>query len=452
MRDVFSTRLLAKAAGSRWARELRAPTGPLGHVLVLAGWTAAAQFLYLLALPILSRLYSVESFGNLAVLQSISAFTAVAAALRYDIAITLPEDDETAINLLGLSLVAVAATTGLIVLLAMALPTSWVFQGQLAFLRGLWWLIPLTHFGSGVREAVTCWAIRRKSFPAIAKTKVGQVVLQLLLQLGMGFGALVPFGLYIGDAVGRIGGAGSLLRELRGREKTLLSRISRTSMLRAGQTYRSFPIFSIWAQLLSRSGRDFVPVAMASLYGAVAAGWFALASRVVAAPLELIARSVAQVYLAEASELCRRNPVELKRLFQKSAQRLLLTALLPGALIAVLGPRLFEIAFGQQWSGAGVYARCMAIMLVAQFVNFPLVHTLNILERQTWQLLWDAAVLATGLGGIVALQHLGVGDVYAVLYYSSTMAIMFALHYFITLIAIDQRIEATRITVARDSA
>src|SRR5437764_2452107 len=73
------------------------------HVLTLVGWTAITQGLYICALPVLSRLYSVETFGHLAVLQSVSSFIVVIASLRYEFAILLPEDDETGMNLLALA-------------------------------------------------------------------------------------------------------------------------------------------------------------------------------------------------------------------------------------------------------------------------------------------------------------------------------------------------------------
>jgi O-antigen/teichoic acid export membrane protein len=428
--------------GRRWLSQLWSPTSFTGHVVHLAGWTAVSQVLYVVALPALSRIYAVDTFGNLAVLQSVSMFTIVIASLRYEAAVLLPAEDETAANLLAFSFFLLAATTGALVVAGLAISPAWLFRGQLAFLRHLWWLIPVTHFGGSIREALTQWAIRRKAFPVIGRTKITQVASQLVAQLGMGIARVGPIGLYAGDVVGRVAGAGTLLRRAWSQDAPLLASVSARAMWRAAVKYRSFPLFSTWAQMLSRAGRDFVPIAVAALYGAKAAGWFALASRVLAAPLELISRAVSQVYMGEASELSRVDPRGLRRLFQLWAGRLTLLALIPSAVLALLGPPLFRFAFGDPWEGAGVYARCMALMLLVQFMHFSLVHTLTILERQSWQLVWDAAVLLAGLGGMVALHNLGATEVQAVLYYSCAMAALFVVHYLVTLIAIERRIAA----------
>jgi O-antigen/teichoic acid export membrane protein len=436
---------IASATGkTRWVQQFREPTSFLGHVVMLAGWTAISQALYVIALPILSRMYSVEAFGNLAVLQSVTAFTVVVAALRYEVAVLLPGDDETAMSLLGLSFVIIAATTAAIVLVVLVASPGVLFRGQLGFLRDLWWLIPITHLGSGAREALTHWAMRRKAFAAIARTKVSQVGAQLAAQLAMGGVGLGPMGLFLGDVLGRVAGAGTLVRLLWANDRRLLAGVSTAKMVHAARRYAEFPRYGIWAQMLSRSGRDFIPIALASLYGSTVAGWFGLASRVLAAPLELVCRSVSQVYLGEAADLARRDPVALKRLYRTSAWKLLLLGTAPSVVLALFGPQLFGFVFGSVWHGAGTYARYMALMLLAQFVNFPLAHTLTILEKQSWQLLWDAGALVAGLGGIVVLQRWGATGLQAVLYYSFAMAAMFGIHYLLTAIAIDRRVAAHR--------
>ena len=78
---------------------------------LLAGGTAFAQLLALLALPALTRLYTPEDFTVLASYISILALLTVVACLRFEIAIPIPKDKETAVNLLVISIVSVFAIT-----------------------------------------------------------------------------------------------------------------------------------------------------------------------------------------------------------------------------------------------------------------------------------------------------------------------------------------------------
>ena len=85
---------------------------------VLVSGTALAHGITALSLPVLSRLYTPTDFSVLAVFSSILAIIAVAACLRFEIAIAIPQSEEEALGLLILALIsacAVATVTALVV-------------------------------------------------------------------------------------------------------------------------------------------------------------------------------------------------------------------------------------------------------------------------------------------------------------------------------------------------
>ena len=86
------------------AAPIRPKTSFAGDVLKLVSGTTIAQLIGILASPILTRLYAPEAFGALALFTSITSILGVIACLRYELAIMLPESDEDAANLLGVSL------------------------------------------------------------------------------------------------------------------------------------------------------------------------------------------------------------------------------------------------------------------------------------------------------------------------------------------------------------
>ena len=90
-------------------------------VSVLVGGTAGAQLVVLLAAPLLTRLYSPEDFGILAVYVGILSLLSVIASFKYELAIPLPEHENevVAVTLLSFFLVLVIATlSGLLVIFA----------------------------------------------------------------------------------------------------------------------------------------------------------------------------------------------------------------------------------------------------------------------------------------------------------------------------------------------
>src|SRR5512133_567535 len=76
-------------------------------VLTLTGGTTFAQILTILSVPVLTRLYQPENFGVWALYSSIASIISVIICLRYDYSIMLPESDEDAVNLLGVSFLSI---------------------------------------------------------------------------------------------------------------------------------------------------------------------------------------------------------------------------------------------------------------------------------------------------------------------------------------------------------
>ena len=77
---------------------------------LLAGGAVAGQAIIVAASPILTRLYSPEDFGVLAVFASLLSILSIVASLRYQLAIPLPKTDEEAANVTVLSLAVVAVS------------------------------------------------------------------------------------------------------------------------------------------------------------------------------------------------------------------------------------------------------------------------------------------------------------------------------------------------------
>src|SRR5690606_7842279 len=109
-RDGWLTRFVGKA-GALGAR-VRSNDMVRGASVLAAG-TAAGQALILLAMPLVTRLYSPEDFGVLAVYASILALLVVVITLKFETAIVLAESDETAAQLLLLSLAVAAVVSAL---------------------------------------------------------------------------------------------------------------------------------------------------------------------------------------------------------------------------------------------------------------------------------------------------------------------------------------------------
>ena len=150
--------------------KLNAQEGFLKSVAVLVGGSAFAQLLAILVLPILTRVYSPEEFASFAVYSSILNILIVISCLRFEIAIPLPKDDETAFFLFILALLSNIFITVLIVLLVFLFQVPLLNFIQQPQLKPYIWFIPAGVFFAGLYTALQYWNTRKRNFNVIAKT------------------------------------------------------------------------------------------------------------------------------------------------------------------------------------------------------------------------------------------------------------------------------------------
>lgn len=394
-------------------------------VATLVGGTASGQAILVLASPILTRLYTPEEFGTLAIYSSILGIVSVVASLRYELAIPLPEKDEDAANLLALSL---GIVIGMSLIVGLGV---WAFGEQITFwanapaLKSYLWLLPLGVGIVGTYQVFNYWAVRKQAFSRIARTKLNQGLGAALTQIGFGFLKLGPLGLLIGHVVGQGIGTTTLIALAQREDKEALKSISLRGLRHMARRYQRYPLLSSLSGLINSTGLQLPALLLASLYGLQVAGWFTLGQQVIGVPMTLVGQAVSQVYLGEAARLARQNPSSLRFLFLKIANRLLILGIPPLGVLALGGSWLFVWIFGESWRDAGTYMQVLSLMLLIQFMVVPLSQTLNILERQAWQLGWDVGRLLLVMTALLVTHTLSWSPLGAVAMYSIAMLIAY---------------------------
>ena len=395
------------------------------NVGVLIGGTAAAQGITLLASPLLSRLFSPSDFGHLAIFSSAMAIASAAATLRFEIAVPLAKGDGEALSLVWLSV-----ASSIIVALAFSLMV-WMDPGHLTtkvtkgLLHGTAAFLFIGTIGTGCYQALSFWAIRKKRYKVLAQTRLSQSAAQVALQLVCGLGNAGAIGLILGDVAGRIAGCGRLARGIFHDQRTPESPPKLGRFWRVAGEYKRFPLLSLPSALLNVLGLQLPVLVLAAYYSESAVGSFAFAHRLMAAPVTLLARSAGQVFLGEAAPAIE-DRERLLRLFLKLTSTLLIVAAVPALLLALAGPKLFEVAFGPEWQTAGEYARYLAPVFIGQFVLSPVGQTFNILNLLGHQLIWDVSRLAS-IGAVVLAAANGGGPEKAVLAYSAVQSVLYIL-------------------------
>ena len=421
----FKKNIGARFPESRFARS----------VAILAGSAALGQTVTVLASPILTRLYTPDDFGVLAVYSSILGILSVVAGWRYELAIPLPEKDEDAVNLMALSLGIVALMSFLTGL------GAWFLRGQIvhwvrtpALQPYLWFLFPGVLLLGGY-QIFNHWAVRKQAFGEIAKTRLYQGLGATVAQVIGGFINLGALGLIAGQVIGQSAGLITLIK-LALKDNTMRI-VNKRQMLYLARRYQRFPQCSSFSSVINAAGLQLPALLLGSFYGPQVVGWFVLTQRVLGVPMNMVGQAISQVYMGTGSRLVNRDVRALYLLFIKTALRLLLIGIVPLGILTISGPWLFVRVFGSNWESAGHYLQVLSLAFLAQFVIVPLSQTANMLEYQDWQLRWDIFRLILVVLSITATFVLGGSSWHAVLAYSLSMVIAYGVLFVMNLMLLD---------------
>jgi O-antigen/teichoic acid export membrane protein len=374
----------------------------------------------------------------LAVFSGILSILVAAAALRYDLAIPLPERDEDAANLL-------TAALGLVLIVAVVVGGGfWIFRFQLADLLGTppfanyVWLLPLGLAGRGMYGSLNYWAVRMKGYSVLARTRLAQGMASSGVQLGIGAVVAGPIGLIAGKVLGQTAGIGSLTMLVR-KSKGVWQEVNFGQVLKQMNRYRRFALISVPGKLLNNAGLHLPPLLISAFFGSTVTGWYAVAERVINAPISLVGNAVEHVYFGEASERIRKRPKDLLSLFDEVSRKLLLIGFLPSLSAFFFAPPIFEFVFGDEWRMAGQYVRILSPMLLVRFVVSPLSQTLNILEQQGVMFVWEAIRLIVIVSIFVGGGLLNLTDVQTMMLFSGGASLSYAGMYIMTRWALQKK-------------
>jgi lipopolysaccharide exporter len=363
--------------------------------IVVAGTASIGQGLALLATPLLTRIYEPTAFGVLAIFLAISFIAVSVASVRFEYAIPIAPNEETANTLLVLALL-------ICVPVAFLAAGVWSLAGGLLepavgrSLSSFTWIVAISVLVGGAFQALTMWSIRRRQYRRVAAARLTQAVGISAAQLGLGIAGAGTAGLVIGDALGRSLGTVPLLGSA---ADVLRSGHTLADLREVARSYASFAAFLAAAALLNTAAFNAPFLLLPAGFGASAAGLYFLAYRVLILPASLVGSAVGQVLLGEAAAR-RRNQQELQSLAVPVALALFAAGLPVYTAVAIAGPDLFAAIFGETWREAGQLARLLAPAILVWAIASPLSGLLVVGRREQESLIFTGVELATRVAAI----------------------------------------------------
>ena len=372
------------------------PVGLIRPVGILVSGTVIAHGISALAMPVISRLYSPADFSVLAVFSGILSVISVAACLRFDIAVTIPDNDTDAVNMLALALNSAVIVSVLLCIPSLLMAEKVSLLLNQPNLQPYLWLLPLGVLLAATYSAFQNWFVRQKQFRLIATSRVGQSFGAVSTQIALSFAFAAPLGLLVGYILNS--GAACLVlgwNLFKAKDK-LWKAISMHQMRAMAETYYRFPKYSTF-EALGNSAAIQVPIVMiAAVSVGPEAGYLTMAMYVLQAPVALIGTAIAQVYLSRAPEENRAG--QLGRFTADIFGKLLKTGTGPLLFAAIISPVTFPILLGEEWRRAGHLVVWMTPWFVMQFIAYPISMALHVSAKQRTALILQIFALITRVG------------------------------------------------------
>jgi O-antigen/teichoic acid export membrane protein len=380
----------------------------------LVSASIVGQFVMLAATPLTTRLYTPLDFGAFAVFTGIFSVVLVVSSFRYELAVPLPRGDTNAfgVMLLALLLNGAVAVATIPVVAIWREPISRLLNAP--ELADILWILPISIIGAGSYRAFRLWAVRRRDFGAIARTRITQSVAMVLVQIGAGFAGLGGLGLAVGHSVGQTSGAYRLAGGT-GRYFEAVRRTRWTRMRSLARRYSRFPKYDIAAASIDALSVQLPNLLLAVLFNPAIAGYYMLGERVLAVPLSLLSQSIGQVLYSRSRSAAEGGRISVLAIKVLAGLSALLAV--PTLVMFLAGEPLFALVFGEAWREAGLFSSWLMIGLFGQFlfssISLVLMATsaqnVNLLIHMTMLLLKGAAMFygfaqGSALAAIIALS------------------------------------------------
>jgi O-antigen/teichoic acid export membrane protein len=380
-------------------------------ILLIGGATGLAQVVAFAAIPLITRLYEPAAFGRFALFSAAVTIVYPLASLRYEWALPLPQEEERALEILGLSIVLLLGSV--VVLFGLAWIARSAFPQWAGISSGEALLFPLAVAACSLNGIATSWLTRQRAFGQIARLRFATTASVVALQAILGGLRADEDGLILGFVGGYVLGVLAGATSCRHALSLSMGCLRIPTLRSVAAEYRAFATITAPSNVLNAVGSQLPNLVFPNLYGLAVTGQYSLAQRVLGQPASVVCQAVNQVYWGNAARLLTQDATRLWPLFIR-LNAFLLAAMAPIFVLSWVGPQLFSFVFGPAWADAGRYAGLLAI---PAFIGLAAQGTtsLHIYRLNHWMGGWEILQLLLAGGALALAAHTGAGPMGCIL-------------------------------------
>ena len=368
------------------------------NILKLFTGTAMAQAVSFILIPIIAKQYGPSEYGVYAGFVAAISILSILSTGKYELAMMLPEKQSEVVSLMNLCYSINLLVCSTIAAFMVFLPISslnWMF-GIEANNRLLFLIIPLATYLLGAFQILNYWLVRDKQFTVLSLNKILRSVL-------FGFFAIIltvwPQALYLAIALTASHLFSNIFLRIRLREINLntgavFSTQGISDLKLVAKRYVKFPSYILPAEFMNVVCAQLPVFVFLWVFNPTESGYFSFILTVLNIPISLLAGAILDVFKERAAKDYRETG-SCREAYMQTFKKMVLIAVVPFALLFLIGDDLIIMFFGDKWAGATKFLDIMLIMFFFKFISSPLSFIFYIVNKQKEDFLWHIYILLT---------------------------------------------------------
>lgn len=374
----------------------------LRNALKLSSSNIILYLLPLIVTPILSRIYTPDSFGGWGIFSSTVVIITVILFGGYEYVIVKSNQSELK------NVAHLCAIAGICVILLLFIGfklgdlldidffTSFPSQNLLF----IYLLVSIV--------LVSCqnYANRTERYTFLASSFLILGLAQASLRILFGYIHVDTNGLILGTVLAQIVTAFYLLFRLRDKVKVFFSPVNLLEIKKTALKYRSFPLFDAPASLLAFGAFNLPIIILSFYYSRADIGCFSIIIQLLLLPMSFIGAAIGKVYYQQIAS-ADNDPHIIQNKSLGILKLLSYISIIPAAFLLCGGNILVVFFLGNQWHLAGQVALCLSIWSIPTILSQPLLPIYRNLDLQKRTLWYNGSYFVSGIGAIFIGCELG---------------------------------------------
>lgn len=375
----------------------------LKNIAVLSSGVFIAQAIGIAVQPIATRLYTVEMFGQIALISSIVTMFSSLTTLKYDQSIIVAKTEKEANVLTALSIYIGLLTTAIF---SVGLIIYNFFYPNTFLELGLWIYItiPLVLI-TALDQVASKYNNRHEHYKLMASVSMLRSIISGIVKIVLGLLQSGFLGLALSSLVASSFG---IKRHYKYILKNIneIKEVKKSELILAAKKYKNQPLFSAPGFFVNTYSYSVLPIFITLLYGVKETGFFSQTMLILGLPLSLVSVSVGHVFFKNASQE-RNEQGNFHSSFKNTTRLLILISIIPFTVLWLWAEPLFSFAFGTEWVRSGTFVKLLIPMYFVRFTVTALTEALIIAEKQKLKLFIQCIFVFLASITFVVSKYLG---------------------------------------------